>query len=522
MIVTDQQRTDTIHAWDNPLCRTPVLDRLAGEGTSFRRAYSPCPVCAPTRGTLSTGVVPHRAGSSDNCGHADVDLPDFATLLHEAGYQTYGYGKQYSRFGPKGAQGNRAGFDEWLDWKDYYAWWEQQGQHWCSEPRGPSNENYYIPHERGHDVKLSRSNWVTRHCEDFLAERDTDRPFLLCAHFGDPHPPWAVPYPWNFLFRPNEMPHPLRPADFRDYRCRANLFQNRYKWMQEAVEGGDDLLLRRIRAAYHATVSYLDSLIGRIIQAVGAEMENTLVIFTCDHGEMLGDYGCVGKRCMLEGAVRVPLIARLPGYLPEGKQVRAAAGLADIMPTICEATGVNCPDLPEARSLKDVADMAPGERIVFSQFSRKWNGQYFAADGERTYWYSAADRREWNFQVADPLDQGPILEMDDRGRRLKEAVIDRHRGDWYSDAVEGDDWKQHDVPANPLHSDPDYGYLFAEKADKIQAEIDALGPEYARKSTRVGHGHPMAEHMVPMTSEEHEKFNALGSVYEPTEPAEED
>ncbi len=297
------------------------------------------------------------------------------------------------------------------------------------------------------------------------------------------------------------MAPPLRPSDFRHYQCRANRFQNRYKWMEEAVEG-DDLLLRRIRAAYYGTISYVDRHIGRILDALGDEIDNTLVIFTTDHGEMLGDYGCVGKRCMLEASVRVPLIARLPGFLAEERECRAAASLMDVMPTVLAAAGVDCPDLPEARSLRDVAEMSPGERVVFSQFSRSWNGRYFAADGERTYVHSAADKREWHFAVGDELAQGPILEPDRRGRELRAALTGRHRDDVYSDAVEDGDWKDHEVPANRQHRHPDYGYLFVGDAAKIQADIDALGPGYARRCTGLAEGHLMAEHMVVPTEEE--------------------
>ena len=287
--------------------------------------------------------------------------------------------------------------------------------------------------------------------------------------------------------------------------------------MEEAVTG-NTMLLRTIRAAYYATISYVDKQIGRILEAIGSDMDNTLVLFTTDHGEMLGDYGCVGKRCMLEASVRVPLIARLPGFLPENHICNAPASSIDLMPTICEATGIQMPELSEAKSLRGVSGMEAGERIVFSQFSRKWNGQYYATDGLRSYGYSAADKREWNYALQDELDQGPILDLDGHGAMLRDALIERHRHDWYSQAVDGDTWYDHDVPVNPLESDPNYGYLFAEPSERIQAAIDALGPDYARKSTKIGRGHPMREHMIPLTNDEIEKWIDsklhVGQLYE--------
>ncbi|MFO7956212.1 MAG: sulfatase-like hydrolase/transferase [Candidatus Brocadiia bacterium] len=512
MIVTDQQRADTIGALGNDAIRTPQLDRLAREGTSFRRAYTCCPVCGPTRHALSTGIPPHVGLMTDNFGGPKMDVPDFAAMLHDAGYQTAGYGKPYEAFGrpkthtPPGVPSSLDAFDEFLTTnEDYKPWFAEQGIDWVGEARGAGTEYYYIPMLLPYPDKYDRTHWTADRSVEFLRRRDRDRPFLLCTHFGRPHPSWQVPYPWFYLYRANQMEPPLRPANYRDYQCRANRFQNRYKWMEEACDG-DDMLLRRIRAAYYAAISYVDFHVGRILEALGDEIEDTLVIFTCDHGEMLGDYGCVGKRCMLEAAVRVPLIARLPGYVPEGRECRGAASSLDIMPTVLEAAGLDCPELAEGRSLREVADLEAGERIVFSQFSRSWNGQYFAADGERCYWHSAADKREWHFAVGDEVAQGPILEQDERSRQLRAALIERHRDDVYSDAVQGDDWKDHDVPANRQHSHPDYGLLFVEDAEKIQADIDALGPGYSRKVTGLARGHLMGEHMVVPTEEEWEEM----------------
>lgn len=512
MIVTDQQRADTVAALGNPIIRTPNLDRLAREGAAFRRAYTCCPVCGPTRHAMSTGIPPHAGLMTDNFGGPKMDVPDFAAVLHDAGYQTGGYGKPYEAFGrakthtPPDVPSSLDAFDEFLTTpEDYKPWFAEQGLDWVEAPRSVGTEYYYIPQAMRYPERYCLTHWIADNSVRFLQERDADRPFLLCAHFGAPHPGWELPYPWSYLYRPDQMDHPLRPADYRDYRCRANRFQNRYKWMEEACEG-DDMLLRRIRAAYYGTVSYIDFHVGRILQALGDEIDNTLVIFTCDHGEMLGDYGCVGKRCMLEAAVRVPLIARLPGFMPEGRECRGASSTMDLMPTVLEAAGLECPELAEGRSLREVAELEPGDRIVFSQFSRSWNGQYFAADGERCYWHSAADKREWHFAVGDRVAQGPILEEDERSRQLRAALIERHRDDVYSDAVEGDDWKDHDVPANRQHSHPDYGYLFVENSEKIQADVDALGPGYARKVTGLARGHLMGEHMVVPTEEEWEQM----------------
>jgi choline-sulfatase len=511
MIVTDQQRADTIAALGNSRIKTPTLNRLCREGTAFRRAYTPTPVCGPARASMGSGRPAHEGCMTDNIAGVPMDFPGFAQLLKEVGYQTFGVGKSYSRFagGPdKPTPENLKGFDQFLHTTEYFKWFQQQGIDWVRGPGGAfGTEYYYIPKGMPYHERYSKPHWIADRVEEYLASRDPEKPFLVCAHFGQPHPGWQVPYPWSVMYRPNEFPPPRMPANYKEYQCRANRFQNRYKWMEEAVDH-DMLLMRRIHAAYHGTMSYLDSQFARLLAALGDEIDNTLILFTTDHGEMLGDYGCVGKRCMLEASVRIPLLARLPGAFDAGGECRAPATLLDVLPTICTAAGVETPaGVTEGMPLQDVAKMNAGDRVVFSQFSRAWNGQYYASDGERAYWHSAADKREWNFQLQDELDQGPILPLDQRGRELKQLLIERHRDDEYSQAVAGEDWIDHDVPANNIYRHPDYGYLFAEKCkDKMQADVDALGPGYARPCVGLGEGHPMGEHMIWMPPEEQARW----------------
>ncbi len=157
MLVTDQQRADTIAALGNPVIKTPALDRLARTGTSFRRAYTPCPVCAPARGSLATGLAPHRGLQTDNFGGPKMDLPDFATLLHDAGYQAAGYGKPHEPFGrakthtPPGQPSSLDSFDEFLTSKeDYNEWFARQGLDWVERPRSVGTG--ILLHPPGHAV----------------------------------------------------------------------------------------------------------------------------------------------------------------------------------------------------------------------------------------------------------------------------------------------------------------------------------------------------------------------------------
>ncbi|MFW5828973.1 MAG: sulfatase [Planctomycetota bacterium] len=492
IILTDQQRPDTIAALGNPLIKTPSLDGLVRSGTAFRRAYCPAPVCAPARQAMATGVAPHIGMKTENMPTLRRDLVDYAGLLRSAGYQTCGCGAVQSLDHE----------EQHVAKRDYFDWFRRQGVPNVIQPLGRSGEYYYVPQMLPIDEGLMKDGWSVNHAREFLRRRDRDRPFLLDVHLAKPHPPLTVPVPWQYLYRPTEMPYPNRPADYRRYQSRANRYQNRYKWMEDACRG-DDMFLRTVTAGYYAAISWIDHLIGGLLEEIGSDIDNTLVIFSCDHGEMLGDYGCVGKRCMLEPSVRVPLIARLPGYMEAGAECRGAASTQDLMATVCEVADVALPQqVTDPCSLRQVAGMQPGARTVFSQISRHWNGQYFAADGIGSYIWSTADEREWYFNVADHLDQGPILPLDERGSALRQSLIDRHDGDLFSQAVADGDWRHHDVPANRLESDPDYGLLLAEPVEAIQAAVDSLGPGYARDVSHLAHGHPMAEHLIWSSPEE--------------------
>ena len=500
-IISDQMRTEAIGAWGNPIIKTPTLDRLANEGTSFKRAYTPSPVCSPARAAFSSGVAPHIAQKVENLPGLRDEWAGYAELLSNAGYQSCRIGGEKLSGRPRLIDG----YQHKRTTSEYFDWFAGQGIDHVPSPQGRAGEYYMLPQTMPFPDKYSKDHWLCDRAIDFVHERDRSKPFVMEVNFAKPHPPYPVPYPWQYLYHSPEMPHPIRPADYRHYQCRANRYQNRYKWMETAVTG-DDMLLRTIRAAYYSLCSWIDWLTGRLLDALGDELDNTLVFFTADHGEMLGDYGCAGKRCMLEGAVRVPLLVRYPKGFAAGAECRAAASTIDIMPTMLEAAGLEIPGYCEGSTLREVSGMQPGERVVHSQLSRAWNGQYFAADGKTTYWHSAADRREWAFDVDDTLDQGPIRSIEGRANELKQTCLARWKGDRFSDAINTDasDWKHHDAPQNLLETDPDYGLLMAEDHDKIQADLAALPPGYHRKidPKALSKGHPMAEHLVWCGKEE--------------------
>ena len=498
LVFTDQQRYDSIAALGNPVIRTPVLDRLTHEGTAFERCYTPSPVCVSARCSLVTGMQPHRTGVVDNMA-IPQHLPGFITALHERGYQTHGVGKMHFTPDPRRMWGfeSRDISEEGMEDDDFKESLRAAGFGHVDDANGVRGEYYYLPQVSQLPAHLHNSHWVADRSIEFLKRRDPARPFFLWSSFIKPHPPFEVPTPWNKLYRGAEMLPPFRPEGYENLLSFWNRVQNRYKYRDA---GQDDHLLRTMRAAYYAQVSFLDYNLGRILEALGEEINHTLVVVTSDHGELLGDYGSFGKRCMLDAAARVPMIARWPGHFSAGGRATSPASLIDLCPTFLNAAGIACHHVdPEGATLMMVAGHRFKHRYVYSQFSRRHTGLYLITDGRWKYSYSAADRKEWLFDLhLDPRESHNLAYNPAYRRKaieLRETLVARFERDSYGDAVENGDWREYPTPILP--DDPDYGLLYQD-TPSTQAHVDALG-EYAREVTLPPHIAGDTQGKLPLT-----------------------
>ncbi len=480
LIFTDQQRYDSIAALGNPIIRTPAFDRLVHEGTAFERCYTPSPVCVSARCSMVTGLQPHRTGCFDN-SPTPQHLPSFMERLAERGYQTHGVGKMH--FSPDlrrmwGFETRDISEEVCLD-DDFAASLRVAGYGHVHDTNGVRGEYYYLPQPSQLPAHLHNSHWVADCSIDFLARRDRSRPFFLWSSFIKPHPPFEVPAPWNLLYRGAEMLPSFRPEGYQNLLTYWNRVQNRYKYRDA---GTDEFLIRTMRAAYFAQVSFLDFNLGRILAALGDEIDNTLIVTSSDHGELLGDYGSFGKRSMLDAAARIPLIGRWPGHFAAGERVATPVSLIDLFPTFLTAAGSSepAPD-PEGASLLEVAGGCFQQRFVYSQFSQRGTGLYLITDGRWKYSYSAADRKEWLFDLEiDPRESHNLaynLAYKGKASELRLALLRRFEQDGYSDPQENGAWRLYPRFEGP--DDPDAG-LIQQEAPGLQAKIDELGP-YARR-----------------------------------------
>lgn len=419
-IFADQFRHDAIGAVGDPVPITPNLDRLCREGTVFSDAYTPSPVCVPARACMTFGRYPSEIGCFDN-GYPPQARDDetFMEHLRLAGYRTHGIGKCH--FTPdldvlRGFETREKSEEIVADpgTDDYLSWLHAEGYPHVSEPHGVRGEMYYVPQISQTPPSHHPSQWVGDRASTFLRCSTTqdpeDRPWYLFASFIHPHPPFAPPTPWHKLHRAFDMPLPHLPPGYEALQLFINRFQNRYKYRDR---GFDLNLVRCIRAAYHACVSFLDFQVGRILAALeeSGQLDNTLILFSADHGELLGDYGCFGKRSMHDASSRIPMIARYPAWFQAGGVCPEPVSLIDLAPTFSEAAAVP-PRLEwSGRSLRALV-LGSGRESIYSQFDTGENAVYMALSRRWKYVYSAPDQREFVFdRERDPSETRNVAHL---------------------------------------------------------------------------------------------------------------
>jgi arylsulfatase A-like enzyme len=371
LITSDQQHWNTLGV-DNPKILTPNLDRLCQQGTRFSRAYCPNPTCTPTRATLLTGLMPSQNGAWTLGTKLREDLPTLPGLLSKGGYYSGLVGKAH--FQPlvgddtytsierhpylrdlefwRNFQGDWYGFDrvetarmhadEGHAGGHYALWMEEKGfKNWQDffQPipgrEGPKRDAYtHDPENRKWDLpeEMHYTSWTGERTVAMIDEAlEADKPFYIWSSFHDPHPPYIVSEPWASMYDPEDMDpgnmtpgeHDANPDHFR-YAAAENHpdFWEEAKQGQGAIHGGrfqggySKRGLQERMAIYYGMVSFMDKEIGRILDALEERglAENTLVVFTTDHGHFLGQHGLNAKAIHhYEDLLRLPFIVRGPG-----------------------------------------------------------------------------------------------------------------------------------------------------------------------------------------------------------------
>lgn len=351
-ICSDQQRWDTIGALGNPHVCTPHLDRLCAEGTAFDLAFCQSPICTPSRSSFLTGLYPSTVHGCRNGNDVWAEGAELIpkTLRDQAGYDCGLSGKlhlagAYHRTEPRARDDGYRVFhwshsprDEWGEDHAYRRWVAEKGEdlgalHAASEP---------IPAE------FHQTTFCADRAIEFMQE-ERSGPWLMSVNIFDPHAPFDPPADYRARYDADALPGPyFRESDLEAQAALQSVdFQSEAK--RPAACGAHDL-----QAAYYAMIELIDDNVGRMLQALEdtGQRENTLVIFTSDHGEMLGDHGLVLKGCRFyEGLVRVPLILSWPGHIQSGVVSEALVELLDLAPTLLEYAGLDIPETMQGRSL---------------------------------------------------------------------------------------------------------------------------------------------------------------------------
>ena len=405
LIITDHFRGDCLSRLGHPAAETPHLDSLSREGAVFTHGYTPCPSCIAARRSLMTGLTPYSQGM---LGYKD-GLPwnyrtTMAGELTKAGYQTINIGKTH--FHPPRLH---LGFEQLITPADYTEWLGRQpgidvekfahgvhGNSWMARPN-------HLPEH------LMEETWFVSRARDFFKVRDPTRPFFLCLSFNGPHPPWCPPQVYYDQFIGRELPMPVvgawaeKHADADGYPLDANAWRG----------GISDHLNHRARAAYYAYLAYLDAQVGRLMNMLmRGGLRNTFMLFTADHGEMLGDHNLWRKTYAYEASARVPFVVRMaPGM--EGvrnREIPQVVGWEDIMPTFLDVAGAPIPDAIEGRSVLPLLkgetegwrDCYHGEH---SPCYHPENANQFLSDGRWKYIWNPITGEEQLFQLSEDPDE---------------------------------------------------------------------------------------------------------------------
>jgi choline-sulfatase len=342
LVMADQLGPRTLPAYGNRVVKAPNLARLGQEGVVFDHAYCSSPLCAPSRASMITGSLPSRIGVYDNGAELPASAPTIAHRLRVHGYRTCLAGKMHF-LGPDQLHG----FEERLTPDIYPA-----GLHWIPDwdtspaVRLPWYHDMTSVFEAGvgeASLQLDYDEEVAfrsvRAIYDLARVRDA-RPFLLVASFSHPHDPWEVPAEYWDRYKDVTIDGPRVPA-IPDSELDPHSRRIREMCAGNGIEVPDEVVLNA-RRAHYAAVSYIDDKVGQLLGAletVGLRDE-TVVIFTADHGEMLGERGLWYKMSFFEDSVGIPLIVSAPAKFPP-RRVDTSVSLLDMVPTLAELGGVN-------------------------------------------------------------------------------------------------------------------------------------------------------------------------------------
>ena len=421
-LIADDHRASAIGAYGDPTVKTPNLDQLCVDGASFHQNYHMGSlrgaVCVPTRACVHTGAHLFRASVGNEMDdHQAIQTlhPShtyLAELFRQNGYATFATGKWHN---------DAASFSR--------SFGEAENVFF-----GGMDSHFAVPvqdFDPSGTYKKSRQRNGDQFSTDlfgdaairFMERQDGSQPFFLYCAFTAPHDPRTPPPDWADAYTPEAMP---LPANFMG----THPFDNGDMWVRDEELAGfprtpEDT--RRHIAEYYGMISDMDEKIGEILDALArsGQAENTVVVYTADHGLSVGQHGLLGKQNLYEHSVRVPLLMRGPG-VPKGKRVDALSHTYDVYPTLCELAGLEIPAHVDARSLGRLmegatTELRPYVHSVYKHVQRmvrdrEWKLISYRKDGEE-----GCDRAQLYHIASDPWELNDLA-LDGRAAAERERL----------------------------------------------------------------------------------------------------
>jgi choline-sulfatase len=369
-LLSDNHNRALAGCYGHRIATTPNLDRIAARGVRFANAYSASPLCCPARAALATGRFPHQTGFFDNAIVYDGSTTSWMHRLREQGHRVASIGKLHFR-----STEDDNGFSEEvlpmhiLDGKGGI---QMLLRGFDDERVNPGQFELYMQRSgigtapyQSFDVKITEAaeTWLEAH------GRGQEKPWVLFVSYPSPHPPFRVPERLYRLHPEAEVPLPkhFRPGERAEHPALTHLRQ-----IMGTGEITDEALVRKVAAGYLGLIAHLDEQIGHVLaklEALGLT-DTTRIVYTSDHGDLAGEHGLLGKSCMYEGSIGVPLLISGPD-VPAGRVVNQIASHVDLFPTIVAGAGAELADedasLPGA-SLWPAIEGREAERTAFAEY----------------------------------------------------------------------------------------------------------------------------------------------------------
>ena len=434
LIMTDEMRGDCMGIAGHPDVKTPYIDSLAAKGVYYPNAYSACPTCVPARAILHTGLNQRHTG---RVGYQDrVDWNYGCTMageLAKAGYYTQCVGKMhvhplrhYAGFHSVELHDGYLheyrfpmvpGYENQMEADDYFHWLRTELGSEADVTVSGMDCNGWTARPWPYEEKYHPTNWVAQRSIDFLRRRDPRQPFFLMASFVRPHAPYDAPQYYFDLYKDKD----LRPPVYGDWDDR-ELLEKTGRIFNNITGPVDPELIRQQMIGYYACITHVDHQIGRILMAMTEHqlMDNTIFLFTSDHGEMLSDHCLDRKSVPYQGSIHIPMLISGPEKLlgRQGVVDDTLTELQDVMPTLLDMAGAKIPETLDGRSFFHGHDRqwlhgehAYGKKSHQFIVTKTDKFIWFSQTGEEQYFDLTVDPQETHNAIGEEKYQARIAEL---------------------------------------------------------------------------------------------------------------